>query len=637
MSSFFPELPFDGQLFIDGFRVNWRYDLSIKCWQRMGTVPDIPIATELQPGLMSAQLKQLLDGIPEKGGHFGIIAQPLLSLRPPTTRIIIKDQIHRARRDESGTTIVGKSPINGREYAVEQFVGKILHFKSGTLKNKTFLIFTNDANNLYLDGDASIAQDLDEFEIIDPVEFNPSGVLVGDITLVSESIDITCIDKNGDPMPDDCGINVIPVDDPDNPPALDFKLNKNFLDNLCVTIPGCRGQKGDLGEQGAQGDPGTGDGPHGEQGDPGDSATEIPNTFTGIKILELDDIYDTAVVSLELDAENNRIGVVKAKVRTPGDEVPATHVLSSPISRTLKFTSDDNFDYEILMPPVGDPIDEADVSILKYPRKFDPNGADETIINKIKLSDLIDKIVEYYENKSSDTNDQYNLVLKEYVDSKDVAARTILADIADELARCEFQLPMDFCLGISPNDCNPVSGGDDSAFSKTGFIYPLASALFSVSESKIAMDLGTYTIFPKTSTITDDKTVTVLYPDIQGENSSSTLPKSGYVIQWIDGTIKSSGTDYVVGVIGTNVGLEAVYIDGTGSETVIKMPIPMATFNSKESASVELAYKEAPITEKVMAIEITSAIGGTIKLRANLPGINPQGNIKVKVLQVDLT
>ena len=93
MANKFPQLPFDGQVFIDAFRMKWEFSKIAKCWQKKGSVPDIPAATELEPGLFTAQLKTLLDGVPKGGGHFGILTKPLLSLKPQKTNVLLADKV----------------------------------------------------------------------------------------------------------------------------------------------------------------------------------------------------------------------------------------------------------------------------------------------------------------------------------------------------------------------------------------------------------------------------------------------------------------------------------------------------------------------------------------------------------------
>ena len=186
-----PPQAFDGQIFIDAFRVKWEFDGSTKCWKKIGQCSDIPVASEIQTGLLSARLKQLLDSIPTGGGHFGIIAQPLLSLVPQNPDIVRKGKISRAILTKSGTRI---EEVLERPYTPEQFIGKILIFKTGLLSKQAFLIFTNDEEAIFIEGDATEAVIDDKFDIVESSDLNPSGILLGDIMLVSDSIDITCVD-----------------------------------------------------------------------------------------------------------------------------------------------------------------------------------------------------------------------------------------------------------------------------------------------------------------------------------------------------------------------------------------------------------------------------------------------------------
>lgn len=640
MANTLPTQAFDGQIFIDFRRIKYVFDGSNQCWRRVGTVPDIPIATEFQSGLLSAQLKQLIDGIPDNGGHFGIIAKPLLSLVPQNPNIIFKGQVRNAVTVESGTRIDVR--LEERDLTVASFVGKVLIFKSGLLTKKAFLVFTNDAVSIFLEGDAtSVTQD-DKFEVVDLADLNPSGVLLGDIMLISESIDITCVDGEGLTINNNKDCNIKVSDNVENPPGLNFEINNNFLENLCVVLPGCKGPKGDRGDDGSQGTPGTGDGPVGDTGDPGEDAPAVGDIFSGIQIIDVDDIWDTAIVSMELDAAAGKLNVLRAKVRTPDDSTPATQVISTPIDRSIRFLADDSFEYELLMPPNGDPIGESDVDILKYPQLFARTQFNQaTNIDKIKLSDLVNKITEALEDKLSEINDDYNRQLKAFIEGKDEAARNILANLAQELSECEWQLPIDFCLGLSPNDCNPDKSEGSSGFETVAFAYPFTDTLFGSAGAGTATDLGVYTILASSGDSTLNREVPVLFPKPSKNTSisaaftasSTTLPPGGYVIQYLSGSLKSSATDFLVGSAIVGEGLEAVVVDG--GTTVIQMPIPTIDFNPKEKSSVEKAHVDAPIVEKVMIAEIVGS-SASITLRANMPGIGASGSITVRIIKVDL-
>jgi len=71
----FPIRPFDGMKFVDAWRRQWIFDTDKNCWRFDGLVPDIPIADETTIGLLSPQLKQKIDALPEKAGGFGILTK----------------------------------------------------------------------------------------------------------------------------------------------------------------------------------------------------------------------------------------------------------------------------------------------------------------------------------------------------------------------------------------------------------------------------------------------------------------------------------------------------------------------------------------------------------------------------------
>lgn len=459
MSTFcaFPVRPFDGQVFIDASRVRWIFNSEEKSWKRSGVETDIPVATNIQPGLLSAQFKQLLDSLPVKGGHFGIIARPLLSVVPLTNETLLKDSIEVSIVTASGSMIRSTS---AQEVAFEEnkFAGKLLRFTSGILKNAVYLIANNNDLEINLIGDASSSKPNDKFEILEPTALNLNGVIAGDVQLVSESIEINCVDHNDDPIvTDKCDIR---NDNLPKPPALDFKVSDLFKSQFCVQQPGCEGPRGNRGLKGNKGADGTGDGPQGDIGDPGISAPSTPMVFDGIKIVDIDDIYDTAVVALEIDAPNGRLNVVKAKLKTPDDNTPTSQLITTEVFRTVDFTGN-NFDFNLLRPNV-DPIGTDDVKIAYYPQGFD-TSADASVnrpqtspIATMDLSGFVTEVCDYWEKKLKEISDLYDKQIKEFIESKDKAAREALASLCQELAACEWERPIEFCLGINPSECNPL-------------------------------------------------------------------------------------------------------------------------------------------------------------------------------------
>ena len=52
--SILPVQPFDGQEFIDSFRMKWVFNAEADCWHRIGTVLNLPVANVQHSGLLSA-------------------------------------------------------------------------------------------------------------------------------------------------------------------------------------------------------------------------------------------------------------------------------------------------------------------------------------------------------------------------------------------------------------------------------------------------------------------------------------------------------------------------------------------------------------------------------------------------------
>jgi len=225
-----------------------------------------------------------------------------------------------------------------------------------------------------------------------------------------------------------------------------------------VTIPGCAGPRGPQGASGQPGRDGTGDGPQGETGPPGEDAPETPDDFTGIRIEDVDDIFDTAVVSFELDAENNRINIIKAKIRTPTLDDAANRVITSSLSRGITFG--DGFEYS-LTKPASDDV-ETDLLVAFYPGEFFPspdlqhNCPETSQVGAASLSDFVDKLVNLYQSKLDTIAEAYDNQIIEEAKAKDEEAREVLANLARDLTDCEWSQPLEFCMGISPEDC---SGG----------------------------------------------------------------------------------------------------------------------------------------------------------------------------------
>lgn len=483
--SILPKRPFDGQRFIDRNGVEWIYSSSHHCWISNGRKPNIPSADEETTGLLSKDLKRTLNNIANKGGGFGIVVKPLLAVKPYNVTPKFSDKVLRSAKTKSGSTIWGVKPYTKDKddkynpYVENKMAGLILEFKTGKLKKKQFTVLSNDEGRIFIDGDLSSARSGDEFSLFDPVELNPFGILSGDVEFVSDSLDIKCV--TGDLKDDIC----VPTAQDGLPPdGLNITLKEKLLKALCFEIPGCKGKQGEDGNVGAAGQPGTGDGPKGDTGEPGEDATGNAK-FTGIKFEEVDDVFDTAVVAIEPDPDSGKLYIVKAKVRTPLDSMPADQVIASAISRSISF--DEEFFYSINKPSL-DPIEadsqvgiamgkgcflksdyKNDVIIAAYPKGGAGVDGDSQVAI-MWLSDLLNQMTEYYRKKLTEAAETYDAEVKEFITKKDDEARSVICNLAQQLAECEWEEPLEFCLGLVSNDC-----AENTEETTT---FPLASLIF---------------------------------------------------------------------------------------------------------------------------------------------------------------
>ena len=626
----FPGIPFDGQEFIDAFRMKWVYDGEVKCWKRIGTVQDIPVATAYQDGLLSRNFKQMLDSIPDKGGHFGIIANPLLSVVPQEIDAKVTDKVSTAVKNESGSIVFGAKPIAGQPYASEIYSGHFLRFTKGQLKNESFLIFTNDETSFILDGDASSAANKDEFIVFDPLQANEQGAIMGNIKLVSETLDINCVDGRGDPVTvvGDCRLDYMTSDAGPTAPGLNLEVAEKVLDNFCVELRSCKGSKGAKGPVGAAGADGTGDGPAGEQGDPGEDAPDVANTFSGTQFVESEDVYDTVVVGLELDAPRGKLNILKAKALVPSDDTPATQVIASPLERSITW-SDEEFGYTLLK-PLNDPIEtktasDADVDLAAYPAGYeiltdglpdDIASARVTQFNTIKLSGLVDKAIDFFRGRLTEISDNYDKQIKIFIEEKDTKARGILADLAQQLAECEWELPIDFCLGITPDDCreedNPPGGEPPpDGYTPTPYPHPedfppiptphthippidtpVPGPQGSPTPSPSPSPTPTPTPTPSPSP-TPKPADTIIFTDVTW-NGSTTLPNNiGASIKYSRGALRVKDSVFFVSPLMAG-GLGAFVFPRLGPNWLSPIAFPgPSSYDPHDLIAVEAAYKAA--------------------------------------------
>lgn len=465
-NSLLPIAPFDGQEFFDSFGIKWIYNSETKCWMRSGSVSNFPIADDNTNGLLSSELKRTLDSVSNRGGHFGVIVKPLLSTKSITNNALLTDKVKSRRTTEFGSILQGKIPgqisdevdESGRElikqYSPNRFAGAALIFQNGPLKNVSFTIFDNDEQNIFVAGNLSQARIEDKFVIVDISEFNPDGILYGDIDIVSDSLDVRCID--GEQFEVDVGENCdFKEQDGIIPSGIDLTLKDEFVENLCFEIPGCKGPEGDRGDKGDKGDPGTGDGPEGSQGDSGLDAT-TSKTLVGIEIEDIDDIFDTAVIGFELDGPNGILSTVKAKIKVPENNVSADQVIANAIYRNVRFVGDE-FEYEI-QKPIDDPIQGLSDYIAYYPNNQENSPRAKSVVDVKTLTELVDDVINHYRDKLEKVVDEYDREIETYIKSRDETMRQNISDLAHQLAQCEWEMPLEYCVGLG-DECQIPEGG----------------------------------------------------------------------------------------------------------------------------------------------------------------------------------
>jgi hypothetical protein len=308
---------------------------------------------------------------------------------------------------------------------------------------------------------------------------NPDGVLFGDIELFSDSLDIKCVNSKGDIIdPTTCRFaNFCETDE--LPPGFDINISEKFLNSFCVEVPGGPGSMGDAGDQGVPGKDGTGDGPIGETGDSGlDAVTR--RTLTGIKVVDLEDIYDTAVVKLELKQDEGKLFVTKGKVKLPVDvDTPAEQLIVQKLVKGIKFEGKCLDVFTIITTPClpeeisldqqqeTQLVENEDPLVAFLPIHFNPEspiGRFQPV--KGRLSDAIRQITDFYEQKLGEAAQKWDEEISKFIIEKDREARAVLDNAADELGAAEAANTVDMCVGIN-KDPQCADGGEEDPLNPT--------------------------------------------------------------------------------------------------------------------------------------------------------------------------
>jgi hypothetical protein len=285
---------------------------------------------------------------------------------------------------------------------------------------------------------------------------NPDGITQGDIVLCSDSLDIQCVDIRGEVIEEQC--NTATICDVDGlTPGLQFNISQVFLDTLCFEATGPPGPIGEQGEDGDDGLDGFKDSPQGDQGEVGRDATE-GFTITGMRIEELEDIVDSAIVDATLDSASGRMSYTVSKMNVPENDEPADQVVVIPVARNLYYPiiPEDPDEYVtlddwVLDLPADDPIGEPELLLFKMDSTTDVGA--EVELETVRLTTLIESIVAFYKACLKSYDDAWLEEVCAFISGKDSAARSILAAMAARVSECEFDRPIQFCLGVEPGEC----------------------------------------------------------------------------------------------------------------------------------------------------------------------------------------
>ena len=299
---------------------------------------------------------------------------------------------------------------------------------------------------------------------------NPSGVLQGNIKLVSDSLDIICVDSALDPIPSDqtSPPQVISDEGNESPgelPGLMFKASEKFLKTLMVDRPGPDGQRGLKGDTGGQGRDGLSDGPVGKVGKGGVSIAEKCEL---VDVTYVDSPGSTTIGVVDISIQDNCELVLTTSPIGIDGESPSK-VTATPISRSVVYEEDEEDEGEETCDLTrlddwkiagGPEKGEDAVQLLRLADGSHSSGVafsgDMTLIN------FVEDVVEHYKSKLVSVNDDWSKELKEYIESVDDKSRTIVSTLANQVSTCEFNLPaVEYCITI---ECPPTSPSAVAAF-----------------------------------------------------------------------------------------------------------------------------------------------------------------------------
>jgi len=624
--SILPKYPFDGQQFVDAYHIIWEYRESTHEWFIKGLQDDTPIADENIIGLMTPHQLKILDS--SNNGNFSIIIDTKL----------VERNLH-PQPVYSGTALSIISDLYDHKLFTYENIDKD-KYKGYTIviNNESSIILGNDYNYIILDKQINIS-DGDKFFIVESHEYNDQGLITGDIEFVSESINFTELTKST--KDGDCCTPYYNIG---------LSLSDDFIESYLLEIPGC---KGDCGPQGDQGEDGTdGYDPTGPQGDPGEDGidrNDETSFLTSVIVTDNDSISNEAIVELKLDKDDGILYAIKANISNNAED--ADKLIVYPTFRDIELLgNDENLKFNI--------IDEDNTQTTNDNVLILKNGVngDYTAVQSAPLREVIQLIINKYKEQYIKIKDKINKNLIDYVYNKYNNAKNILMELAEELSKCEWGMPIDFSLSLSddkcnttkkdspaPSDTNPQSGGGGGGGGGAG-----ASAV-AIAKASVFIAIGKGSGLIPSDTpdqqITHTPIDTIEVPADSDEipirmNGSATLPAGIYTISYNNGSIYSPDDGiHIVGGAGSGVGLEAKSYDINGNMTTYTMPDPASLgFDNSElgydQIELQSAYSNTDIALTTMMIKLDDR--GMITLKAGTGSGNGIGSIYVDVCCIQI-
>ena len=294
---------------------------------------------------------------------------------------------------------------------------------------------------------------------------NPAGVIQGDIKLVSDSLNIQCVDSSlekittttftNDCRP--CETKTETEVDVISQPGLQFELNEKFLKTLLIDLPGPRGSRGLSGPEGFKGAEGPAEGPVGNQGLKGANA-DHKCELNGIKYEDLSGLTDSAIINMEM-ADVCEIILTKAKLDVSLD--PADKIVATPATRSVTFGSSSTCDLTNM--DNWSLTGGVDMQLIRLAKG---SQSDEMMFNAMSLSDFVTDVVGHYKEKLVAIDEKWGKELKEFTESVDDKARGIISSLANDVSMCEFNLPAtEYCITLE--ECGSSNGTTTTTTSTT--------------------------------------------------------------------------------------------------------------------------------------------------------------------------